>query len=556
MSVLKRMFQILIYLAGLTLVLLLIVRFVDYLMIKGFYSFFFQHLRGLTDWPDQLIGAASIALSAVAYLALPTLIFALLLRRKKVIMWGAVIVASAMVVIYYASQPAEGQWFNPFTGRSMFKYVEYPDGYAVACPLGYAVDPVYGMKLEPLTTAVVKKYDTKLIRLSDYQNLKKFKQSPANSKNEQSKEAAPASDKYELKKPPPQNESATANSGKEARKPPPKLEIVQKIVDQNPEGWSDFNKNDEIAPYIGNAMLRVESVETKPEGTFVNIACKMKDGSPGYLLTLRDKYKNCYLVDQDGTSYNFHTESPIGYYYKASLDLHQYIDLKKSTNNGSIPNNYYGVYQSCWTIRKNETVRLRLEFEPLKPNAQVLTLHHPQFQPLTMINVPHPPSLDSPSSKETQYDFLPLGASQLPEKGWTCGTGVYRHILMRVEKSRTNNLLTTLWVVCRTRDNQLGCMIIPQSGNTYLVDDEGSGYSLIRCVPYGAYETLNLSMTFLEKLRYRENGWETDMMHWQIRKDEILKLELSFEPISSSAKTVTMYYPRFQPLTSITAGRN
>ncbi|MEK7628964.1 MAG: hypothetical protein AAB394_00375 [Patescibacteria group bacterium] len=140
----------------------LILQLASVLMAMSIYSWFFQTIRNASGMPDALNGAISIWLVAIVLMLLPTFFSAIFFRKtlKKVL-----IVAGALsgwvLIVYFMSLPKEGQFFNPMTGQTMYRYARSPDGKIDLFPLGYKFHPRYGTELELVTPEIIKEIDRK-----------------------------------------------------------------------------------------------------------------------------------------------------------------------------------------------------------------------------------------------------------------------------------------------------------------------------------------------------------------------------------------------------------
>ena len=140
----------------------LTLRLLDLLLVWSLYSWFFQTIRNASGMPDTLNGAFSIWLVAITLMLLPTFFSVLFWKRdpKKVALIVTA-VSAWLVVVYFLSLPKEGRFFNPMTGKAMYRYSYTPDGKIDFFPPGYNFHPRYGTKLELVTPELVKEMDRK-----------------------------------------------------------------------------------------------------------------------------------------------------------------------------------------------------------------------------------------------------------------------------------------------------------------------------------------------------------------------------------------------------------
>src|SRR5204863_102417 len=100
----------------------------DLLMWKSFYGYFFR-IFTTAGFPEHLSGAISIWLTVAVIFLVPVAMSSILFRRTAK---GVLIVAGALsgwfVLQYVLSLPKQGEYFNPITGESRFKYSRRPDG--------------------------------------------------------------------------------------------------------------------------------------------------------------------------------------------------------------------------------------------------------------------------------------------------------------------------------------------------------------------------------------------------------------------------------------------
>ena len=132
-------------------------RLLDWIMIWGIYSWFFQTFRITAGLTDTINGAVSIWFTVISLLLIPmaiSLIFHRKNTRKMLIIAGAV--SGWLIVVYFISQPRPGQYFNPITGQPKYQYIRMADGKIDLYPMGYKFHPKYGTQLQSLTPNIIK----------------------------------------------------------------------------------------------------------------------------------------------------------------------------------------------------------------------------------------------------------------------------------------------------------------------------------------------------------------------------------------------------------------
>ncbi|MEK7174216.1 MAG: hypothetical protein AAB759_01005 [Patescibacteria group bacterium] len=140
----------------------------DILMGWSLYSWFFARIHEGAGLNDLLAGAMAVWCMAIVVIALPTLASSFLWKnRRKAILMVATGVSVWFVGFYFLSQPKEGQFFSPITGKAQYRYARARDGTIEIFPLGYRYHPRYGTKLEELSTEAMREYDDQRQRTID-----------------------------------------------------------------------------------------------------------------------------------------------------------------------------------------------------------------------------------------------------------------------------------------------------------------------------------------------------------------------------------------------------
>ncbi|MGA2434145.1 MAG: hypothetical protein ABSG25_02555 [Bryobacteraceae bacterium] len=136
--------------------LFLTVRLLDILMAWSVYSWFFRNIQEIAGLPDTLNGAVSIWLTVVTILIIPTFLSVLFFRHTaKKLSIIALAVSGMLVLFYFLAQPKQGQYFNPVTGKAMYRYYKAENGKIELFPLGYMFHPRYGVPLLDFTPQII-----------------------------------------------------------------------------------------------------------------------------------------------------------------------------------------------------------------------------------------------------------------------------------------------------------------------------------------------------------------------------------------------------------------
>jgi len=162
--------------------LFLATRIIQPLMLWGAYGYLFRSIQQLTRLPDKLAGGLTFLLSSflllyvVPYvlkvLLLPT--WAESLAQSKLGKWfskwfgdngrthrlfalcaiGSLLMATA----YFLVQPREGEFFDPFDGKPMWKYSETKEQGIKLYHLGFEYEPLDGSRLKLIDAETARRY--------------------------------------------------------------------------------------------------------------------------------------------------------------------------------------------------------------------------------------------------------------------------------------------------------------------------------------------------------------------------------------------------------------
>src|SRR5260370_33035884 len=107
---------------GLIVISFVILRYIDLLLAVPLYSWFFERIRTLAGFTDDITGAIAVWLTAALVLLIPTVIALLIWDKRKAIVVIAFVISIWFVLSFLFTQPREGYYFNPMTGTARYKF--------------------------------------------------------------------------------------------------------------------------------------------------------------------------------------------------------------------------------------------------------------------------------------------------------------------------------------------------------------------------------------------------------------------------------------------------